>query len=91
MTTNLIGEGSARRTLFWEEAEGGKAVFRRAMDEATAIAEVVRVALEVCHFDPATGEDRKAGEDGCSRAWHLMPPAGSAARHLHQRTVSHFP
>jgi ATP-dependent helicase YprA (DUF1998 family) len=68
VTTNLIGEGADRRILFWEEAEGGIGVFRRVMDEATAIAEVARVALEVCHFDPATGEDRKAGDDGCSRA-----------------------
>lgn len=68
VTTDLIGEGAERRILFWEEAEGGMGVFRRLMDEAGAMGDVARAALEACHFDPATGEDRKAGEDGCSRA-----------------------
>ena len=56
---DLIGQGEHRRLLFWEEAEGGTGVWERLAREPDAIAAVARQALELCHFDPDTGEDAK--------------------------------
>ena len=57
----LIGEGEHRRLLFWEEAEGGTGVWERLIVEPTAFAEVARKALEICHFDPESGEEAEGG------------------------------
>lgn len=57
--SELIGQEDHRRLLFWEEAEGGTGVWERLAKEPDAIAVVARKALELCHFDPDTGEDAK--------------------------------
>ena len=43
--------------LLYESAEGGAGVLRRLLDGDDFV-KVCRRALEICHFDPATGEDR---------------------------------
>lgn len=44
--------------LLYEAAEGGAGVLRRLVREPDALPRVARQALELCHFDPATGDDR---------------------------------
>ena len=45
--------------LFYESAEGGAGALRRLQEDPLVWREVARRALEICHFDPDTGEDKK--------------------------------
>jgi len=69
--SQVIGEGPGRRILIWEAAEGGLGVLRRLVDEDDALPGVASAALDIMHFNPDTGEDRRPAEDekeGCARA-----------------------
>ncbi len=48
-----------RLLMYYESAEGGAGVLERLAVDQRAMAEVARAALEVCHFDPTTGDDQR--------------------------------
>jgi len=51
-----------RIILFYEAAEGGAGVLRHLAQDRRAFQIVARRALELCHFDPDTGEDLRRPE-----------------------------
>ncbi|SDE07893.1 protein kinase domain-containing protein [Streptomyces prasinopilosus] len=71
LTAELLppDDGPRRRMLFTEAAEGGAGVLRRIQHDKDALARAARTALEICHFDPDTGEDEGGPADGekCAR------------------------
>jgi very-short-patch-repair endonuclease len=57
--------------LFYQASEGGAGVLRRLVDDPGALAGVAQKALELCHFDPDTGDDRGRGpraQEDCEAA-----------------------
>ena len=56
-TQPLPDSADRARFLMTESAEGGAGVLRRLASDPTSIAAVARKALEICHFDPDTGND----------------------------------
>lgn len=60
LAAELLPAGDAPRVLLlYESAEGGAGVLRRLLDDPAAFAQVAKRALEVCHFDPDSGDDRR--------------------------------
>jgi ATP-dependent helicase YprA (DUF1998 family)/very-short-patch-repair endonuclease len=55
----LPSRSDARLILLYEASEGGAGVLRRLIDDTDAVRRVARQALDLCHFDPDTGEDRR--------------------------------
>jgi hypothetical protein len=62
IAVELIGTGPRRRIMLWEQAEGGVGVLERLVEEADAVPDIARRALELCHFDPESGEEKKEEE-----------------------------
>lgn len=68
IAVELIGEGEGRRIILWEAAEGGIGIWERLRNEPAALSEVAAKALELCHFDPKTGEELSGWKDKCGPA-----------------------
>ncbi len=63
LTAEPLPDSNNRRILmFYEAAEGGAGVLRRLVDDPGALRAVARKALEICHFNPDTGEDLRRAE-----------------------------
>jgi ATP-dependent helicase YprA (DUF1998 family)/very-short-patch-repair endonuclease len=91
LATELLPDAARPRYLFlYESAEGGAGVLRRLLDDPSAFARVGRQALELCHFDPDTGQDRRRAEratEDCEAACYdcLMHYANQPAHKLLDR------
>ncbi|MBN1262472.1 MAG: DEAD/DEAH box helicase [Anaerolineae bacterium] len=78
--------------LLYESAEGGAGILRQVLDDSTALQQVAREALTLCHFDPDTGADQRrapgAKEDceaacyDCLMSYRNQPDHGILDRHL---------
>ena len=71
--------------MFFEAAEGGAGVLRRLVDRPEALSDVAAVALELCHFDPDTGEDlkraKRATEDCTAACYDCLLSYGNQRDH----------
>ncbi len=68
IAVELIGDGDYKRIILWEAAEGGVGIWERLIGEPGAFADIARKALELCHFDPNTGDEQPGWEDKCGPA-----------------------
>ena len=59
IAAELIGRDQHQRMLFWEAAEGGTGVWEHLMENSQAIPSIARQALQICHFDPDTGDEQE--------------------------------
>jgi ATP-dependent helicase YprA (DUF1998 family)/very-short-patch-repair endonuclease len=53
----LPSADAPRMLLFYEAAEGGAGVLRRLIDDRQALSRVAAAAMQICHYDPQTGQD----------------------------------
>lgn len=53
-----------REILFYEASEGGAGVLRQIVDDPSVFPALARTALEICHFDPVTLEDKASNTCG---------------------------
>ncbi len=90
LTAELLppDDGPRRHLLFTEAAEGGAGVLRRIQHDKDALAKAARTALEICHFDPETGEDEGGPSDDeqCARGCYAC--LLSYANQTHHRRLS---
>ncbi len=91
-----IGDGEHRAILLYETAEGGAGVLRRFVEEPTAMVEVARAALEICHFELRedglrdTKPDCHAACYECLLSFANQPEALKLNRHHVREFLSHL-
>lgn len=78
----LPSPGERREILFYEASEGGAGVLRQLVEVPDVIPRLARAALEICHFDPDTLEDRAL--DRCGKAcYECLLDYGNQTDHHH--------
>jgi len=65
IASERIGSKDKRAIMLYEASEGGVGVLRHLISDRDMVAEIAFAALERCHFDPRTLEDKKSD---CSHA-----------------------
>ena len=82
---SLPSVGDCRILLFYEATEGGAGVLRQLIDMPSAVAEVAREALQLCHFDPDTGADllraERSLEDCEAACYHCLMTYANQREH----------
>jgi hypothetical protein len=68
LEVELIGREENENIVFWEAAEGGIGVWERLIAEPADVRRVATRALEILHFDPASGNALPEWEDRCTAA-----------------------
>ena len=72
LAVESLPNSSNRKVLsFYEAAEGGAGVLRQVVTDPNAVSKIARVALELCHYNPDTGEDlgpNVRNGEGCEAA-----------------------
>jgi len=58
----LPGRDRRHAILIYESAEGGLGALGRVLGHPEELARIAKLALELCHFDPETGEDQRRAE-----------------------------
>ena len=58
-TEPLPSPDDRKDILLYEAAEGGAGVLRSLVEDPDTLPEIARLALEIAHFDPDTGEDQR--------------------------------
>ena len=70
-TEALPSADERKQILLYEAAEGGAGVLRRLAEDPDALPAIARLALEIAHFDPDTGEDQhrpRGAREDCEAA-----------------------
>ncbi|HHH31786.1 MAG TPA: DEAD/DEAH box helicase [Polyangiaceae bacterium] len=70
-TEALPSSDDRQHILLYEASEGGAGVLRRLVEDPDTLPAVARLALEIGHFDPDTGEDQrraKGAREDCEAA-----------------------
>jgi hypothetical protein len=67
IVVEIIGEGTARRLLFWESAEGGIGVAERLLADGRALQEIAQRARQILHVDPDSGQP---SSNACPAAYY---------------------
>jgi ATP-dependent helicase YprA (DUF1998 family)/very-short-patch-repair endonuclease len=70
-TEALPDSADRRQILLYEASEGGAGVLRRLVEDPQCLPAVARLGLELGHFDPDTGDDRrraKGAREDCEAA-----------------------
>ena len=62
----LPSRNDRKELLFYESSEGGAGVLRQIVEDRKVFPALARLALDVCHYDPDTGED--LGKKICGKA-----------------------
>ena len=72
LAVESLPNSSNRKVLsFYEAAEGGAGVLRQVVTDPNAVSKIARVALDLCHYNPDTGEDlgpNVRNGEGCEAA-----------------------